>query len=432
VAIELDITGAPLALSIDDEPSGFRVESALSTFAMSSSFRIRMVADHADPSLGPAAFVGRRVRVGFPADIGKPAARGVIRSFRHLGVEAGSARYEIDIASPLCLLALRTDSRFFKDQCVSDSVRQLLAAYGGDAPELRVLDESALTVHECRLQHDETDHDALFRLLAADGVASFFDLYAEGALTLIPDTRRLGRHAAVRVAFAPPGAVDAPLHRVREVEVDGSIASLGVRIHASEEAATSAVVARAKVGLDSVYERCRFEPGAPSEALLDRRADAALWAEYGASLTITLRGTAFVPPGSALRLSPAPHTEAAGEVLVIESRSGWWAPRSGLAAASSHELVCIPLQHRFVPQGLPKKRIPGLHRATVVGDGELDTRGRVLCRFGWDRDGSGTRRVPVGPGCGSAGGARARLGSEVLVSYLDGDPDWPVIVGGLG
>ena len=425
--------GGPPLLSIEDESLPLRVESASSAFAMSCGFTIRVIAEHPEPRLGPAAFLGRRIRVEFPGELGKPSARGVIRSFRHLGSEPeGGSRYELDIASPLCLLALRTDSRIFQGLRASDIAHRLIVRYGEDAPGLQVLGESVLPTYEYRTQYDETDYDALFRLLAADGVASFFDLYADGALTLVQDTRRLGRHARARVAFAAAGSVDAPAHHVREVEVEGTIASLAVNIQAESAGTRQApIIGRARIGLESVYERLRFEHGSAAVEELGARATAALWADYSASLTITLRGTAFVPPGAALRLLNAPHAEASEDLLVVEARSAWSAAKDGQAARSTshHELVCIPLAHRFVPREFPKKRMPGLQRATLVGDGDIDSLGRVLCRFGWDRDGSGTRRVPVPRAWLAKPGSRGVVGDDVLVGYLGGDFEAPVIVG---
>jgi type VI secretion system secreted protein VgrG len=106
------------------------------------------------------------------------------------------------------------------------------------------------------------------------------------------------------------------------------------------------------------------------------------------------------------------------------------------------------------PQITPRPRILGVQSALVVGDksAELeqifcDRYGRVRIQFHWDRqhqygdpaakevtDPLGSCWVRVGtPWAGSSYGfvAIPRVGHEVLVSFLDGNPDRPVIVGSL-
>ena len=84
--------------------------------------------------------------------------------------------------------------------------------------------------------------------------------------------------------------------------------------------------------------------------------------------------------------------------------------------------------------------IPGVQTAIVVGPaGEeifTDKYGRVKVQFHWDREGQNDETAPAG--CGSAqslGGQQVgfihipRIGQEVIVDFLDGDPDQPIITG---
>jgi uncharacterized protein (DUF2345 family) len=87
-----------------------------------------------------------------------------------------------------------------------------------------------------------------------------------------------------------------------------------------------------------------------------------------------------------------------------------------------------------------KPRIDGPHVATVVGppgeEAVADTWGRVKVRFPWDRsDTADDHRscwIRVAQGwAGASYGAMLtpRAGHEVLVDFLDGDPDQPIITG---
>ncbi|MCS2609271.1 type VI secretion system Vgr family protein [Halomonas dongshanensis] len=88
----------------------------------------------------------------------------------------------------------------------------------------------------------------------------------------------------------------------------------------------------------------------------------------------------------------------------------------------------------------PKPRVDGPQVAFVVGpQGEeihCDEHGRVKVQFPWDRDAQPDESAScwirvsqgwAGPGYGSI--ALPRIGHEVIVSFLEGDPDQPLITG---
>jgi type VI secretion system secreted protein VgrG len=94
------------------------------------------------------------------------------------------------------------------------------------------------------------------------------------------------------------------------------------------------------------------------------------------------------------------------------------------------------------PLVTPKPRVQGLQSAMVVGPpGQeiyTDELGRVRVQFHWDRQGrhddnsSCWMRVTQGwAGAGYGLVALPRVGHEVLVAFLEGDPDNPIVVGSL-
>jgi type VI secretion system secreted protein VgrG len=105
---------------------------------------------------------------------------------------------------------------------------------------------------------------------------------------------------------------------------------------------------------------------------------------------------------------------------------------------STRTLTCIDQHELYIPPQRPKPRIHGTQSAIVVGApgqrSTLDKLGRVQVEFHWDRRGlhvGTTRRVRVSQSWAGAGFVRdvLRVGDEVIVTYLDGDPDEPIIVG---
>ena len=106
----------------------------------------------------------------------------------------------------------------------------------------------------------------------------------------------------------------------------------------------------------------------------------------------------------------------------------------------SQEAVLVPGRIEWRPAPLDKPRIDGPHMATVVGPpGEeiyCDEWGRVKVSFPWDRESRNNEfsscwvRVSQGWAGGSWGSmAIPRIGQDVIIQYVNADPDQPMITG---
>ena len=109
--------------------------------------------------------------------------------------------------------------------------------------------------------------------------------------------------------------------------------------------------------------------------------------------------------------------------------------------AYSNSFTCIPDALPFRPQRTtPKPVVMGVQTAVVVGPAGqeifVDKYGRVKVQFPWDREGKHDAdsscwiRVSqswTGKGWGHI--ANPHIGTEVIVAFLEGDPDRPIIVG---
>ena len=105
-----------------------------------------------------------------------------------------------------------------------------------------------------------------------------------------------------------------------------------------------------------------------------------------------------------------------------------------------NHLKLIPHTTQWRPLPQPKPKVDGPQMAHVVGpEGEeiyCDEWGRVKIRFPWDRVGSHDEHsscwVRVSQGwAGAQYGSQMlpRIGQEVIVNFLEGDPDQPIITG---
>lgn len=103
--------------------------------------------------------------------------------------------------------------------------------------------------------------------------------------------------------------------------------------------------------------------------------------------------------------------------------------------AYSGSYVLMPVTAPLAPER--KTQVPvvqGPQTAMVVGDGEIDCDefGRILVRFHWDLDGAHSMRCRVSQNWASKGWGGMvipRIGMEVVVEFLEGDPDKPLVTG---
>lgn len=115
---------------------------------------------------------------------------------------------------------------------------------------------------------------------------------------------------------------------------------------------------------------------------------------------------------------------------------------AGLDQSTHYEQTAqlVPGRTEWRPAPLKKPRVDGPHMATVVGPpGEeiyCDEWGRVKVSFPWDRESNNNEfsscwvRVSQGWAGGSWGSmAIPRIGQDVIIQYVNGDPDQPMITG---
>jgi type VI secretion system secreted protein VgrG len=124
---------------------------------------------------------------------------------------------------------------------------------------------------------------------------------------------------------------------------------------------------------------------------------------------------------------------AAQHTLEVESyRSGGG---GGDEYKGSYEFLPATTPFR-APQVTPKPSIHGVQTAVVVGaEGEeidVDEMGRILVQFHWDRKKQASRRVRVGQTWAHKDWGHIfipRIGMEVIVEFVEGDPDHPLVMG---
>jgi len=150
-------------------------------------------------------------------------------------------------------------------------------------------------------------------------------------------------------------------------------------------------------------------------------------------------------PGTRFMLKNHPQESFKQEWQVVSSILSGVQPQAlhgshGLGTTLDNQFTVIPANRTWRPHPLPKPKVDGPQSAIVTGPaGEeifCDEHGRVRVKFHWDRynqkneNSSCWVRVSqawAGPGFGNL--AIPRVDQEVIVDFLNGDPDQPIIMG---
>jgi type VI secretion system secreted protein VgrG len=371
---------------------------------------------------------------------------GKVRTLSVLGLREGRWRYRIWVAPALWWLTRVHRSRIFQEKAVPDILQEVLQEAGVQA---RLSLSGSYAAREYCTQYRETDFAFLSRLMEWEGLYYFFE-HSEAGHTLV-----IGDKPSVHEPL--PGGAALPLRDHDDRSADGEYLYLLERVHRLRPGAVHLKDYDFEKPALDVSGKAKNPEGKPALEIYDypgeyvapgvgKRA-ATVRMEEGVQAARTLDGESAAPsltPGYFFEVQDG--GSDAGEYTVVEVVHSGQMPETA-GGREAHGLLyhnrfrCMPRQVPFRPRRLtPAPSIPGVQTAKVVGPaGEeihTDKHGRIKVQFHWDRDGQNDDRsscwVRVGQAWGGVGwGAQylPRIGQEVLVRFLEGNPDRPLIAG---
>lgn len=430
---------------------GYKVRRTALRDAMGELFAFTVELLSPNASIDEASLLGATVVVSMADEPLLPELTGVVASVvQKTMVLDGDSAYELTIAPSAWLLTRRRDHRIFQHLSTPDIVAAVMGSpsYKGRVTAPKRLLARTYEAREYTVQYNETDWQFVQRLLAKDGIACFFEHGEGGALVLIDDTSALAPGGGT-VAYVDPSHAGASVfnqnkpHILAAERVTGVEAqTLTIRDYNFEhpelllEGNHTDDGARAgEVGIATYHA---FEVGAfQDETKGALRAQALLEAERALAVVVKARASFALGAGQSLVLVDCPRDDMNGAFLVVRSYAV-----STFGEESARVLDLIPLARRYRPRHLPKPQIHGTQTALVVAAAgeeiDVDEHGRVEVEFRWDRRdihaGGTSRRVRVAHGWANAGMGHVmlpRVNEEVVLTFLDGDPDEPLIVGSL-
>lgn len=384
------------------------------------------------------ALVGKDVTITLERMSGTPRHfHGMVGRFLQGGRIDGHQHYRADIFPKLWLLTLSTDYRIFQEKTVPEIVKELLTEHG--VTDVKDDLKGSYTPREYCVQYGETAFDFVSRLMEEEGIFYFFE-HTSAKHTLV-----LADDSSSHTALVPEEIPLLAAHALREVEdtltecgyqkqlVTGGAVVLDYHFETPSTKLASTVAGNATTGkFEAVENPGAFTKKDAGDKIAKLRAEAH---EVPATMLTGSGSARAFTAGGRFKLTKHPRASfnqayVIREVVHSVSQDDY---HNGFEA--------FPQSVPYRPaRNTPKPRVYGAQTAVVVGpSGEkihTDKYGRIKVQFHWDQRGTKNEKSScfirvaqdwAGKSFGSF--FLPRVGQEVLVSFLEGDVDRPIVIG---
>ncbi|AZK63401.1 type VI secretion system tip protein VgrG [Pectobacterium versatile] len=374
---------------------------------------------------------------------------GIISAFAQGDTGFRRTRYQAEVRPALWRLGLRTNARIFQAQKPEVIIGTLLEESGITDYAFALRHEHA--PREYCVQYRESDLAFVTRLAAEEGMY-FFHEFEEGKHRVVfaDDAGALSKGPELFFNLATQGLSEGEyVRRFRYAEAV-STAEVALKDYSFKTPAYGLL--HSKMSGELAHQResyqhydypGRFKQDPSGKAFTGYRLDAL---RAGAMTGSGESNAAMLMPGSSFTLTEHPNpalnsgwqlvaiTHSGQQPQALEEESG------GEPTTYSNSFEVISAKSTWRADLPYKPMVDGPQIATVVGPaGEeiyCDEYGRIKLQFPWDRYGSSNDQSScwVRVSQGWAGGqygliAIPRIGHEVIVSFLEGDPDQPIVTG---
>ncbi len=389
--------------------------------------------------------------------------------------------YRMEVVPRLWLLTQSADSRIFQQSTVPEILSQVLDGAGIDY-EMQL--EGDFHTRDYAVQYRETDFNFVSRLMEEEGIFYFFK-HTEATHTMVIanapsahtdiesgpiryDTVGIARPSVAVYQWEKTQEIRSSRYTLRDYHFQLPLQNLEVSVPVSESVRAGEVrhLLRLPEDLETeVYDypgayAQRFDgidpaggkqPAELQRILPEGQRTAAIRMEEETVNSVQIKGASTSPHlSSGHKFTLQEHFNADGKYLVTRvthsiRRSG---RRGSLEYSNSFE--CIPADLPYRPQRTTAKPVvQGVQTAIVVGpEGEeifTDKYARVKVQFHWDREGKSDDSSSCWVRVGALNAGREFgvsfdpsvpylplvipvIGQEVIVAFLEGDPDRPIIV----
>jgi type VI secretion system secreted protein VgrG len=387
-------------------------------------------------SLSAASIVGKPVTVKMAITGGTERyINGIVSRFVQSGFNRDFASYEAEIVPKLWLLTLSRDRKIYQAKSVADIVKAVLTEYGVTFDDK--LTQTYDPLDYC-VQYDETVFDFICRLMEHAGIFYFFTCTSSGHTMVLGDASSNFSDCAgaATVRFFPETGLENAIDTVSRFAHESGLALKKATVSDYDFVTPSTSLEgthSASAGSGAAYE---FAAGNLTVAA--GNAIAKLRVEASQVTAETLRGDSFCYPFTAgTKFTLKDHFLTSLNAAFVLRRIHHTAQDEMYTNSFEAFPASVPFRP---PVQTARPRAVGCETALVVGpSGEeiwTDKHGRIKVQFPWDRDGvkddkSSTWIRVAQSVAGKGFGALflPRVGQEVVITYLNGDPERPLVTG---
>jgi type VI secretion system secreted protein VgrG len=427
-------------------------------------FHADLLAD-VSTTIDPRDIVGKKVAVSIALtdSSGTRWVNGIVTSFEQGAGDDEYNEYRATIMPAMWELTLASNCRVFQNQTVLDVVKKIFTDYG-----LSISDQTKGTYAKLEYctQYSESDFHFVSRLLQEHGISYWFEHSEQANKIILADDTNAYQDcpivSEVQFEASESGSEGAYGSRVSEFTMEASMVSgshstadynyrtyerldvdpmqsaskygdnsYDVYLYpAGEEGYLKDLQTQSVYKLEQTFLKSRFQA---SEAVVETYRGNGNTRTFTSGFTFTMTGHAVEKFNTKYLLVGVTHSvDQIPSYRTKQASSGDGYSNRFLAVPST---VVYKAPHTFV-----KPRIYGPQTAkVVVSQGEeihLDKLGRINVQFFWDKvrkandvDNTWVRVAQQWAGNGWGSYFWPRIGDEVIVEFLNGDPDNPVVVG---
>jgi len=428
---------------------------------ISKLFTVNLVVVTSNHNIDFDKVIGHPARFTMHHDTHERFWSGICSSLEQVAAEEEKnlSTYELTIVPALWFATQRRNYRMFQQISEPDIALKLLEEWE-IKPEVKLT--ATYKKRKYRVQYGESDLTFMSRMLEDAGICFYFKQHEGETKMVLSDAPQSNEIRGKDLPFFDD-VTTVKGECVTNVRLGKQVrpGKYTMRDHDYRRPANYKLVASheaASVDPEKKLERFHYTPGAflfgtdkgedtphaddRGKARTDERegqtlAQKRLEAKRSNACVITFDTNApDLSAGSVMKMAGHPRDDLKKPLLIVEVK------HSGTPLGEwSHQCEARSAEAAFRPPLVTKKpKVSGVESATVVGPaGEeihTDEFGRVRVHFHWDRESQMDEKSscwihvsqPWG-GAGFGGVNLPRVGQEVLVDFLGGDPDRPIITG---
>jgi type VI secretion system secreted protein VgrG len=419
---------------------------------VSQPFRFELHLVSTNDDIDSHTLMGKRVTLRIETADGSRHWTGFISAFERLGTDKVEGEedvyteYRCEIVPLLTFLARNEESRIFQKKTVREIVEELFQQFQLSDYEFHLSGQYE-PIEYC-VQYRETTLDFIGRILETAGIFYFFRHDEEHELLILTDNRDNNPPLEQdKIEYQVEGITAADVItqlKRRQSMRSGRVTMRDFNFEKPKSPIEVSVDTLIKTGDNSNYERYLYPGGFTEREAGDELAKLLMEAEEAEYESLDGESNArLLTPGYVFTLEGHPDDKLNDKQLIVsvEHDGKNNLGRQGGAGSYRNRFTVMPHKVQFRP--LPKRRraqVYGPQTAIVVGPpGEeiyTDKYGRVKVKFHWDRAPKGDDKSSCWLRVAQMWAGRQwgtffvpRIGMEVLVDFLEGDPDQPIVTG---